>query len=308
MTLTAPISLTSNVWHMIACSYTSSNSALYVDGQLAASGSGVAYLPGHSVMTNGLTLGSDAGTGLAQVKGQLSDIETWDYPWGGGFFASYYNSSMAMIGNGMSPGGLGEGGVASGGLSDGSTPLLAEPLYSQHYNWSYPTNATLKWSSYYLELSIDRDGVLYMSTEVSLAAVDSSLIPTNYNGDLSPYTRWFKAPPYTYYNEPRSSPLVGNDCTVRLALTDTAGDPTMLIVLNTADGSTLWTAQDPQPAGSTPAGDLALDANGNTYVPRDTGLRVFAPGGALKWVYYYPTNSIVFRPIQIGLLAFPRRS
>jgi len=38
--LSAPISWTSNQWHMIALTYSSSSCALYLDGQLATEGQG----------------------------------------------------------------------------------------------------------------------------------------------------------------------------------------------------------------------------------------------------------------------------
>src|SRR5207253_7516796 len=76
--LSAPISWASNVWHMVAMSYSSSNSSLYLDGTLATNGAGVAYWPGPNVLTNGFCIGSDGtGTGFAQAHGTFDDISTY---------------------------------------------------------------------------------------------------------------------------------------------------------------------------------------------------------------------------------------
>lgn len=77
--LTAPISWTNNYWHFIALSYSSTNSALYLDGALATNGLGVNYWPGPNVLTNGFFVGSD-GSGLGQARGTFDDIFTYDGP------------------------------------------------------------------------------------------------------------------------------------------------------------------------------------------------------------------------------------
>jgi hypothetical protein len=77
--LSAPISWASNVWHHVALSYCSTNSALYIDGNLATNGAGVAYWPGPDVLTNGFCIGSDS-TGTAQARGTFDDIATYNIP------------------------------------------------------------------------------------------------------------------------------------------------------------------------------------------------------------------------------------
>ncbi len=77
--LSASISWTTNYWHHLALTYTATNSLLFVDGLLAASGSGVAYRPGPSVLTNGFWIGSDS-NGLAQARGMFDDLSTYDDP------------------------------------------------------------------------------------------------------------------------------------------------------------------------------------------------------------------------------------
>ena len=58
--LTGSVSLTTNAWTFLALTYSPSNSFLYTNGQLCATGSGVAYYPGPAARTNGFTIGSDS--------------------------------------------------------------------------------------------------------------------------------------------------------------------------------------------------------------------------------------------------------
>lgn len=69
--LTAPISWNTNEWHFIGLTWTQTNSALYVDGDLVTNGLGVTVLPGPSV-TN-MYLGSDS-FGFSQSRCFLDDI------------------------------------------------------------------------------------------------------------------------------------------------------------------------------------------------------------------------------------------
>src|SRR5258708_6172871 len=65
--LSAPIAFTTNRWHMIALTYSATNSALYVDGALATNGTSLTYWPGPDVLTNGFYVGSDS-NGVAQAR------------------------------------------------------------------------------------------------------------------------------------------------------------------------------------------------------------------------------------------------
>ena len=77
--LGAPISWDWNTWHMINLTYSRTNTALYIDGQLAATGSGVRYVPGGDPLTNGFAIGSDFATGMQQAHGQFDDLATYNY-------------------------------------------------------------------------------------------------------------------------------------------------------------------------------------------------------------------------------------
>ena len=66
-------------WHFVALTYSSSNSALYVDGVLATNGPGVRYFPGPDTLTNGFSLLS-ASNGTFQARGSMDDLFTYNYP------------------------------------------------------------------------------------------------------------------------------------------------------------------------------------------------------------------------------------
>jgi hypothetical protein len=58
--LQAPIDWASNDWHQIVVTCSSSNSILYIDGEVVTNGSAVGYWPGVDVQTqDGLCIGSD---------------------------------------------------------------------------------------------------------------------------------------------------------------------------------------------------------------------------------------------------------
>jgi len=77
--LSAPIDWATNVWHNVVLTYSSTNTALYLDGILAASGAGVSVFPGPEVLAGGFGIGSDT-SGLVQAHGMFDDIYTYDFP------------------------------------------------------------------------------------------------------------------------------------------------------------------------------------------------------------------------------------
>src|SRR5207249_640478 len=101
--------------------YSPSNSALYMDGQVVANGSGVSLWPGPAVRTNGFAIGSDlSGTNVAQ--GTFENFKTWADPFPEGF--SVTNHQNALIArynpNGVGGGGNGPSFPSGGGLASGS--------------------------------------------------------------------------------------------------------------------------------------------------------------------------------------------
>jgi hypothetical protein len=77
--LSAPITFTSNVWHLIALCWTSTNTSLYVDGICLTNGPGISILPSTGVLDNGFTIGSDAATGMLQMHGAVNSLTTFNY-------------------------------------------------------------------------------------------------------------------------------------------------------------------------------------------------------------------------------------
>ncbi len=76
--LSAPIAWTPNQWHFIALTYSSTNTALYLDGQPATNGVGMSIWPAANVLSNGFYIGSDT-NGLTQAHGKFDDIYTYNY-------------------------------------------------------------------------------------------------------------------------------------------------------------------------------------------------------------------------------------
>jgi hypothetical protein len=88
--LSAPVTWSiTNRWHMIALTYSSTNSALYLDGALLTNGTGVTYRPGPNVLTNGFYIGSDS-NGVAQARGMFDDLSTYNYPLDSGTIANTF--------------------------------------------------------------------------------------------------------------------------------------------------------------------------------------------------------------------------
>ncbi len=77
--LTAPISWNTNQFHFLALTYSSSNTALYIDGSFVTNGPGVTIYPSPEVLSNGLWLGSDS-NGTSQCHGILDAVSTYNYP------------------------------------------------------------------------------------------------------------------------------------------------------------------------------------------------------------------------------------
>ncbi len=77
--LTASVSLITNRWYHLALNFTSTNSALYTNGVLAASGSGVSLWPTAAARAAGFVLGNDS-TGTRSAKSAIDELEIWNAP------------------------------------------------------------------------------------------------------------------------------------------------------------------------------------------------------------------------------------
>ena len=78
--LSAPVTFTSNVWHLVVLTWTSANTALFVDGICLTNGPGISVLPNSSVIGNGFAIGSDAATGVMQMHGAINGLTTYNSP------------------------------------------------------------------------------------------------------------------------------------------------------------------------------------------------------------------------------------
>ncbi len=91
--VSAPVVLISNQWNQVVLTYTATNSLLYFNGELAASGFGATNNPGPADITNGFSFGADA-AGINQSRGTLDMLETFNYPIDPGTIQSNYLSTL----------------------------------------------------------------------------------------------------------------------------------------------------------------------------------------------------------------------
>ncbi|MGP8201381.1 MAG: LamG-like jellyroll fold domain-containing protein [Limisphaerales bacterium] len=103
--LCAPISWNSNQFHFLALTYSSTNTALYIDGSFVTNGPGITIYPSSEVLSNGFWLGSDS-SGTNQCHGILDDVSTYNYPLDADTISSafvlseiFYLRNMAMAAN-----------------------------------------------------------------------------------------------------------------------------------------------------------------------------------------------------------------
>jgi Bacterial TSP3 repeat/Concanavalin A-like lectin/glucanases superfamily len=90
--VSAPICWTNGAFHFVGVTYSPTGSVMYLDGQVAAIGSGISVWPGSEVYTNGFFLGSDgAGSQLQQAMGVFDDLETYDSPIDAATMGGIYN-------------------------------------------------------------------------------------------------------------------------------------------------------------------------------------------------------------------------
>jgi hypothetical protein len=97
--LAAPVELATNRWHHIGLTFSSTNTALYLDGALLTNGAALTVWPGTNVLANGFFIGSDS-TGIAQAHAWFDDISTYNFVLDGSTIASIFDhESLPFIGN-----------------------------------------------------------------------------------------------------------------------------------------------------------------------------------------------------------------
>jgi len=101
--VSSPISWRSNSLHFIGLVYTSTNSTLYLDGNLAATGGAVSIVPSTNTWTNGFFVGSD-GAGYEQARGVFDYLDfynsnAFDSDWSNFFQPWYFTNSWNFLTN-----------------------------------------------------------------------------------------------------------------------------------------------------------------------------------------------------------------
>lgn len=82
----------SNAWIHVALTYTETNSVLYLNGAQATNGAGVTLVPEVAMrFMSGLNIGGDA-TGWNNLRGQLDELEIYNYPLPASEILNLYNS------------------------------------------------------------------------------------------------------------------------------------------------------------------------------------------------------------------------
>lgn len=89
-TISMPIDFTTNYWHFITLTYSSTNVSLYLDGQLETNDTGgLNVWPGSDVLSNGFFVGSDS-NGIYQAQGMIDDLYTYNVPLDAGTIGGYF--------------------------------------------------------------------------------------------------------------------------------------------------------------------------------------------------------------------------
>jgi hypothetical protein len=95
--LFAPISWTTNFFHFVALTYSSTNVSLYLDGQLATNDpGGLSVWPGTNVLSGGMYLGSDL-NGNYQANGMFDLVATYDYPLDSNTVSQIYDDQVGQF-------------------------------------------------------------------------------------------------------------------------------------------------------------------------------------------------------------------
>jgi len=97
--VTAPIAWNTNYWHFVAFTYSATNTALYLDGELATNGPPITNYPGPLALANGFFVGSDS-NGIYQAEGMIDDLYSYNVPLDADTIADIYSMySIYYYGN-----------------------------------------------------------------------------------------------------------------------------------------------------------------------------------------------------------------
>ena len=88
--LSAPIAWTTNYFHFVVLTYSATNTALYLDGGLAATGPPMTNYPGADVLAKGFYIGSNS-NGVYQAHGMFNSVYTCNVPLDADTIAEIFN-------------------------------------------------------------------------------------------------------------------------------------------------------------------------------------------------------------------------
>ena len=94
--LSAPIDWTTNYWHFIALTYSATNTALYLDGELMTNGPPLTVFPGPDVLANGFYIGSDS-NGVLQARGMFCELAAYNCQLDAGMVGDIFNQGYSSL-------------------------------------------------------------------------------------------------------------------------------------------------------------------------------------------------------------------
>jgi hypothetical protein len=91
--LTCPISWTTDYFHHVALVYSSTNTALFIDGSLASNGPPLTVYPGPQALANGFCIGGGT-NGIYQSHSLFNSVATYSVPMDAGAIQQTYNQEF----------------------------------------------------------------------------------------------------------------------------------------------------------------------------------------------------------------------
>lgn len=142
----APIEWQSNRWYQIAVAYSQSNSFIYVDGKLAAEGSGVTRFPNAAVQAQtGLNIGSTS-LGEKLMQGDMDVLQTFNYQLDYSAITNgYWDANPVESSGSQGSSGGGSPGPSGGGSGGGSSGGNTNPPSGLAPAYAGLTNSTNLW-------------------------------------------------------------------------------------------------------------------------------------------------------------------
>jgi hypothetical protein len=94
--LQAQVQFNSHTWYQIVLTYSTQQTALYIDGQILVTNVGLAYFPSNSIVQQGFNLGCNW-DGTGQANGRFDELQTFNYVLSGTQVSSNYTAAMSVL-------------------------------------------------------------------------------------------------------------------------------------------------------------------------------------------------------------------